>query len=261
MATITKEERYGLIGTIVFHAILLLIFLFWGLTSMVPPPDYGINLNFGTSNQGMGEVQPEETATQQVEPTPEPEPETQTTAVTQPVEQQVMTQSNTETVKVEPTQEEIEAEKKRLEEAEIKRKEEEAKKKAQSLWDKMKTNKESGNQGETGQPGDQGSVDGNKDPGAYSGVPGTGGNSVGLGGSGRTWNEVKPQGVQNEEGKVEVLVYVDAAGTVTKASIYTSTNAALNRNALDAAKKWKFSEHKELGNQLQKIIIPFVFTF
>ena len=61
--------------------------------------------------------------------------------------------------------------------------------------------------------------------------------------------------------KVEVLVFIDAKGNVTKASIHTSTNSALNSNALAAARKWKFSEHPELGSSLQKIIIPFIFTF
>lgn len=261
IGTFTKEEKQGLIGTVIVHLILLFIFLFFGLTKLIPPPDTGINLNFGTTDQGMGDVQPEVSNVSQPEPTPEPNPTPETSTAATPVKESVMTQNTQETVKVEPTPEEIEAAKqKKLEEERIK-KEEEAKKRAQSLWNKVDQNKQSGNEGKTGQPGDQGSPDGNKDPGAYSGLPGTGGTAVGLGGSGRTWNEVVPQGVQNEQGKVEVLVLVDAKGNVTKAQIHTSTNTALNSNAVNAAKKWKFSEQPKLGSDLQKIIIPFVFTF
>ncbi len=45
-----KYKREGLIGTIVFHVILLLIFIFAGLPYTVPRPEQGILVNFGTSN-------------------------------------------------------------------------------------------------------------------------------------------------------------------------------------------------------------------
>ena len=42
------------IGTIVFHALLLLWFAFYGLTYQDPPPEEGIAINFGYQDDGLG---------------------------------------------------------------------------------------------------------------------------------------------------------------------------------------------------------------
>ena len=56
-----KNKRNGIIGTILFHALLLLSFLFMGLTYRIPPPpEEGISINFGFDDQGSEEVQPED---------------------------------------------------------------------------------------------------------------------------------------------------------------------------------------------------------
>ena len=48
-----KNKRNGIIGTILFHALLLLSFLFMGLTYKIPPPpEEGISINFGFEEQG-----------------------------------------------------------------------------------------------------------------------------------------------------------------------------------------------------------------
>ena len=42
-----KNKRKGIIGTILFHALLLVAFLFMGLTYQVPPPpEEGIAIDF-----------------------------------------------------------------------------------------------------------------------------------------------------------------------------------------------------------------------
>ena len=57
-----KSKRKGIIGTILFHALLLVAFLFMGLTYQDPPPDEeGISINFGFVDEGLGEVEPEDT--------------------------------------------------------------------------------------------------------------------------------------------------------------------------------------------------------
>jgi TonB family protein len=264
---ITKEEKQAFIGTVLFHLILLFLFLFFGLTHLVPEPKTGMNLTFGAPESGSGDVQPvsNETPT----PTP-PEPTAAVTPVSE-VSDDVLTTTET-TVKVTATPEEIEREKKASEEAEKLKKENEIKRLKELAEIKKKedfktqineafknTSNDATSNGNNGGKGDEGHPDGNENPGAN--IPGTNGPAIGPGGSGRTWDEVKPVGVQNEEGKVEVLVFVDSDGNVTKASIHTSTNSSLNTNALAAAKKWKFSPHPELGSGKQKIIIPFVFTF
>ena len=57
-----KSKRKGIIGTILFHALLLVAFLFMGLTYQdPPPPEEGISINFGFVDEGLGEVEPEDT--------------------------------------------------------------------------------------------------------------------------------------------------------------------------------------------------------
>ena len=57
-----KSKRKGIIGTILFHAMLIVSFLFMGLKYQDPPPaEEGISINFGFSEQGLGEVEPEST--------------------------------------------------------------------------------------------------------------------------------------------------------------------------------------------------------
>ncbi len=55
-------KNYGIAGTIAFHLLLLLLFLFWKFSGsqIIPPPDpqAGVVINFGTSSDGMGEIQP-----------------------------------------------------------------------------------------------------------------------------------------------------------------------------------------------------------
>ena len=68
-----KDRRKGLIGTILFHAVLFIAFIFLGLTYTFPPEEEGIEVNFGDSETGFGEEEP---ATTPVETQPESVPET-----------------------------------------------------------------------------------------------------------------------------------------------------------------------------------------
>jgi colicin import membrane protein len=54
-----KLNRRGLIATIVYHALLLLLLVFAGLTFPDPPPEEeGILVNFGTNETGLGDYEP-----------------------------------------------------------------------------------------------------------------------------------------------------------------------------------------------------------
>lgn len=55
-----KKKQRGLVGTVVFHGGLILIFVLLGLTAPFPPPDEeGILVNFGTNDMGGGFVEPQ----------------------------------------------------------------------------------------------------------------------------------------------------------------------------------------------------------
>ena len=52
-----KDKNKAWFGTILFHATLLIIFLFTGLSYTIPPPpEEGISINFGTDDLGEGEI-------------------------------------------------------------------------------------------------------------------------------------------------------------------------------------------------------------
>jgi len=54
-----KLNGRGLVGTIIYHVLLLLLLLFAGLTFPVPPPEEeGILVNFGTDATGAGDYEP-----------------------------------------------------------------------------------------------------------------------------------------------------------------------------------------------------------
>jgi hypothetical protein len=57
--TTMKLNRRGLIATIVYHTLLILLLVFAGLTFPDPPPEEaGILVNFGTDNSGFGAYEP-----------------------------------------------------------------------------------------------------------------------------------------------------------------------------------------------------------
>ncbi len=66
-----SEKKKGLIGTIVFHTIILLILLFLGFFTPLPlPGEEGVLVNFGDSENGLGDREPAPARQQQQTPPP-----------------------------------------------------------------------------------------------------------------------------------------------------------------------------------------------
>ncbi len=155
--TLTGDQRRGVISTVLFHIALLLLMLFFGLSTPLPlPPEEGILVDFGQSETGLGEIEP--SAAQAPE---EAIPEVKETVVPKPVpapsapskanqtgEEDLLTQEIEKTVAVntgvkkkavdeaklkleaeQKRQEQLEKERQRQEELERARLEEEARKK------------------------------------------------------------------------------------------------------------------------------------
>ena len=52
--TLTKSEKTGLIATVLFHAVVLLLLLYFGFVTPFPPPqEEGFLVDFGNSETGM----------------------------------------------------------------------------------------------------------------------------------------------------------------------------------------------------------------
>ena len=132
-----QKHREGIIGTTIFHVIVLLILIFMGFFTPLPlPGEQGILVNFGDSEHGLGDIEP---APQRRQPEPPPPPQsTQTPSTpppqpaapppvnTQPAKEEAMTQDYEQTAAIEA------AERKRKEEADRQQRIEEQRRQAEA---------------------------------------------------------------------------------------------------------------------------------
>lgn len=135
-----KKHKRGILGTVIFHTIILLLLIFLGFFTPLPlPGEEGILVNFGDSEQGLGQQEPrpqrsepapaEQVQQEQEETTPPPPPPTSVPQQSEPepAEEVAMTQDYEETAAIDA------AEKKRQEEAERQRRIEEERRRQQEL--------------------------------------------------------------------------------------------------------------------------------
>jgi TonB family protein len=232
-----KFRTGGVIGTILFHAILLLCFIFFGFSSpLPPPPEQGIEVNLGYSDDGMGDIQPETPATDDA-------------SAQQSVNgnEDVSTQNTEETASLD----------KKNDQKQSQNQDNPVNKNA--LYSgKNKSN--GGNEGETGKQGDQGNPNGDPNAKNHYGTPGSG---ISYNLDGRQKKSLpKPEYQSREEGIVVVSIWVDKNGNVTKAISgargSTTTNAYLLKIAKDAAMKAKFYEKADAPEE-QKGTITYNF--
>jgi colicin import membrane protein len=191
----------GLIWSTIFHGIILFLLIFFGFSYPDPPPeDQGILINFGTSDTGLGDVEPagdEFQGEDQVEPVPlpivTPTPSPKVAQATKPVDKVVQDFEEAPVKERKPSPEEIrqqELEKQRLEEVRKKREEEQRKLKQQQEIDN-RAKSAFGNAGAGTTQGSEGITSGSGNQGSLGGTPGApnysdggglgGGNDYGLG--------------------------------------------------------------------------------
>lgn len=261
----TKEEKKSFTITAMIFALLLLLCFFLGMTYMDPPPENGIAINFGTSDMGMGDVQPTEpiqSAPQPTESVPEPTP------VTDPVLTQDVLDApviKKEEPKKEKPKEEPKTQPKPKPEPTPSKSTTDA---LSSIIDGPKTEgKTNGGQGNDNQAGDKGKIDG-----SLAGSYGAGGGGKGDGGSGKGRYNLagrkalalpNPKYTCNEEGTVVVQISVDRNGKVTSATGgargTTNTAKCLNDQAEAAAMSAKFDEG-DVDKQVGSIVYNFKLT-
>ncbi|MGE0561815.1 MAG: hypothetical protein AB7O47_08365 [Flavobacteriales bacterium] len=246
-----KNNRAGLIGTIVFHALLFLLFLFVGMSYPdPPPPEEGITINFGNSEDGMGDNPTEELSESESETT---EQSTTNTSSSSAAEQQVQTQNNTETVNINASN--------NTSQNTTTTQNTTSQNLSEALNAFNSSASSSSNEGETGNPGNQGSLEGDPNSNNYTG--GGAGNGVTYSLSGRSLLSMpKIEDNSQEQGKVVVDIVVDKFGKVIKATPggrgSTTTSPILYKKAVEAALKTKFNAKPELVSD-QKGQMTFVF--
>jgi len=250
------KKKSAVLTTIIMGLILFLIFTF-GMTYFDPPKEYGIAINFGTSDVGSGDTQPteplqsassEEEVIEEVEEQQEVEEVEETpveTAAESAPTEKVITQDSEESIRIKKQEEakrkaeaaekrveEVERQKKleaervekqRKAEAEKKRKAEAAKrKKLDAMMGGLNNSNgtASGGEGDDNQAGDKGQLDGNPYGNSYYGSGSGSGSGSGYGLNGRNLIN-KGKGYKqdcNEYGKVVVKIEVDRNGKVVRAT-------------------------------------------
>lgn len=257
-----KNNRFkGIVGTISFHLLLLLAILYFALSTPLPlPGEEGVEVNLGSSDQGMGQVQEltpppvEQPPPQLPPPQSDPEPEPEEDIITQDVEEApAIEEEDVEEKDKEKQEEEVITPEENPVEQEIVQdvkqepepEPEPQKPNPRALYKgNTDTDGDGSNQGITGQPGDQGKPDGTPDATSYEGS-GKGDHGIGydLGGRGAL-TLVKPEYTSEEVGTVRVKVYVDRTGQVKRAEFEmqgsNNSNQALVDEAIKAALKSKF---------------------
>lgn len=258
MANEEKNKRIGLITSAVIHTLLLLIFAFYGMTYLdPPPPEEGIPINFGTSDMGMMTENPNPVA-QNSEPEPIEENITEPDPV-ETVEDNIVTQDTEDAPSIDEKKEEPKEEVEPVE-----KKPEPKPNRALSMADRMKKNsqEQSGGDGNKNEAGDQGDLNGDNNSKNYDGVGGNGdGTTFTL--AGRSLKSTPPiKDNSQEEGTVVVDIIVDKYGKVVRATAgargSNTTSAILYKKAREAALKTKFSANPNAA-EAQKGTMTFIF--
>lgn len=246
----------ALAGTLLFHGLLFLLFFLIAFKTPIPPyPESGgpgLEVNFGTSDDGIGTVQPDEIVKNSANNSAEENVSNKIVKVSNPVKASapnILAQENEDAPSVEKVKETKAVSEVKKEEP----KEEKPKVNAAALY---KGKHETGSnaakgEGETNKPGDQGNPNGSKDS-KYHGPGGGNGNAPGNGTDGpggdnkgpiykltnrKAQNLPVPKSNFQEEGKVVVEITVDKNGNVIKAKPGVKGSTTADANLLSIAKK------------------------
>jgi outer membrane biosynthesis protein TonB len=231
---------------------------FFGMRYLDPPEEFGIAVNFGTSDVGMGDIQPteplksapQEIAEQQEQIVEEKVLESATTKA-----EEVLTQNTEDAIAI---KKQVEAKKRADEMARLERIKQDAiaKQKAEEDAKRKKLDAliggvsnsngtASGGEGNDNTAGDKGKITGDPNANGYYGNGGNGGGGDYQLGNRKPISRPKPDYICDEEGVVVVSIEVDTNGNVIKATpgIKGSTNTAacLMSQAKEAALKTKWS--------------------
>lgn len=281
----TIHEKKSAVKTAVVMGLLILSFFYVGMKYLDPPEEMGIEINFGTSDVGSGDVQPTKPV-QQVsqQETPKEEELVEEETITEKAQENapsedVATQELEESIRI---NKEAEAKRKVQEEAARKaREKQEAEKRKKAEADRIKSEREAkkneldnlmgglnksdgtttGGEGNDNSPGDKGQLDGNPYANSYFGSGNGGSSGFGLKGRNRISFKKIVQSC-NEVGRVVVQIEVNRSGKVVKAipGVKGSTNTAacLLVPAKKTALSYRFNpDAKAPTKQIGFIVINF----
>ena len=250
----TDHKRKSAALTSLVMSLIVVALFFFGLTYLDPPEEFGIALNFGTSEVGQGDIQPTEAlrpASQEAVQEQQEAVKEQVTQAAPKIAEEVLTQDTEDAIVIKKQQE---AKRKADEVARKERVQQEAiaKQQAEELEKRKKLDAliggvsnsngtATGGQGNDNTAGDKGKITGDPNANGYYGNGGGGGGGDYQLGNRKPINRPKPDYICDEEGLVVVSIEVNVYGKVINATpgIKGSTNTApcLLSQAKDAALK------------------------
>ena len=254
----TKHERDSAKLTTLITVILILLLFVVGAPYMDPPIEYGVAVNFGTTDFGKGDVQPLKPIKSEPNEVNEPyQPEVSKAEPTAASEakEEVLTQENEEAIAIKK-QKQAEANAKAIADAKAKAEADRVAKEKQEQADKKRKldaliggvskseGTATGGEGNDNKAGDKGQLDGDPYAPSYFGSGGSGSGGVGYGLNGRGKASYTPLKQNcNESGMVIVRISVNKNGNVIEAEpgVKGTTNTA--SCLLEPAKKIALS-HK-----------------
>ncbi len=246
----TSINKSSLIITILFHGAVILLLLYIGLHTPLPlPGEKGILVNFGTTDDGSGNIEPNQNIVQ-ANSNPQNNEETN---LTQNFEEAVAIKQkdHTKPKQTEPTNNQTS------------QTQETQPKVNQNALFPGNQNSNSNSEGDGQGVGNQGNPNGDPNALSHQGSPDGGGNSYNLGGRGLKGGLPRPTYPGNEQGKVVVEIYVDRFGSVVKANAGIKGSTILTKAYLDAAYsaalKAKF-DAKPDAPELQRGTITYKFS-
>ncbi|WP_308990915.1 energy transducer TonB [Mariniflexile litorale] len=228
----TIHEKNSAKLTALISVIILLLLFVVGAPYVDPPEEYGIAVNFGTTDFGSGTVQPLKPIKSEpvnINKPVEVQPTKAEPTKAAEAKEEVLTADNAEEIAIKK-QKEVEAKAKAAADAKAKaeadriakekRELEEKKKKLDALIGGVSKSEgaATGGEGDDNKAGDKGQLDGDPYAPSYFGSGGAGSGGVGYGLNGRGKPQFKkPEGCDNEYGLVVVSVVVNKNGNVIEA--------------------------------------------
>lgn len=237
MSNPKKDRAIAVVGTILVHALVLLVLFLMAFRTPLPlPGEAGVEVDLGMYNQGMGEVQPEKP---EVPQQPEPPAVPQEVEEVPEIKEDIVTQETEEAPAI--TQQTVNP---------------------KALFKGADKPQETQSEGNTNQPGDQGNPNGLAGVKKYDGQGGQGdGPGYDLGGRGATTLQRPPREFP-EEGHIVVEIWVDRQGNVVRTGIAKGTditNSEMRGMALEAARRSRFAPDPNAPEE-QKGTITYTFV-
>lgn len=217
-----KDKGIAVAGTIIVHALAVLILLLMAFRTPLPlPGEEGVEVDLGMMDQGMGNIQPEKPAIPMASQ-PEQQPSKS--------KEDIVTNNDDEAPALEKPKNIKPKQEKPAEEPKPKVND-------RALFKGNNNPQAGGSEGITGQPGDQGKPNGLAGIKKYDGQGGKGnGTGYDLGGRGAK-SLHRPNDDFSEEGIVVVDIWVNRQGNVTRAEVATKGTTLINNDMRQKAKQ------------------------